>query len=182
MRNFLQLLPLMFAIFVPAMTMRAFSEERQSGSIEILLTMPVTSLDVVVGKIMAATIFVAAALVPTLIYLFTVAAVGRPGRGSPGGGVFRRPLLAGPWPPSESAPRLLHPESDHRLHHGAFGQLRPLAGEQDHHVPAGQAALPGVSGNGFSFPQPVKGTSRFQGRDILSIHHGPVDHGGGENH
>jgi ABC-2 type transport system permease protein len=95
MRNFFQLLPLMFAIFVPAMTMRAFSEERQSGSIEILMTMPVTSLDVVLGKFLAATVFVAAALAPTLIYLFTVAAVGRPDAGPLAGGYFGALLLGG---------------------------------------------------------------------------------------
>ena len=86
MRNFFQLLPLMFTIFVPAMTMRLFSEERQSGSIEILLTMPVTSYDVVLGKFLAATAFVMATLVPTVIYLLTVVWVGEPDMGPLVGG------------------------------------------------------------------------------------------------
>jgi ABC-2 type transport system permease protein len=86
MRNFFQLLPLLFTIFVPAMTMRLFSEERQSGSIEILLTMPVTSYDAVIGKFLAGAAFVAAALAPTLLYLFTVIYSGSPDLGPLAGG------------------------------------------------------------------------------------------------
>ena len=86
MRNFFQLLPILFTIFVPAMTMRLFSEERQTGSIEILLTMPVTIYEVVIGKFLAGVVFTAAALAPTLLYLLTVLLVGSPDAG---------PLLGG---------------------------------------------------------------------------------------
>ena len=78
MRNFFQLLPLLFTVFVPAMTMRLFSEEKQSGSIEILLTMPITTFDAVIGKFLAGAIFAASALAPTLLYLFTVLFTGSP--------------------------------------------------------------------------------------------------------
>lgn len=93
MRSFFQLLPLLFTVFVPAMTMRLFSEEKQSGSIEILFTMPVTSFDAVVGKFLAATIFVASALAPTLLYLFTVIYVGSPDPGPLAGGYIGALLL-----------------------------------------------------------------------------------------
>lgn len=68
MRNFFTLLPLVFAFIIPAITMRLFSEELHIGSYEILLTMPVTYADVVIGKFMAAVVFTAAMLVPTISY------------------------------------------------------------------------------------------------------------------
>lgn len=86
MRNFFQLLPLLFTVFVPAMTMRLFAEEKQSGSIEILLTMPVTNFDVVIGKFLAGTIFAASALAPTLLYLLTIIYTGSPDPGPLAGG------------------------------------------------------------------------------------------------
>lgn len=68
MRIFFNLLPLVFAFIIPAITMRLFSEELSIGSYEILLTMPVTFTDVVLGKFTAAVAFIAAMLVPTLSY------------------------------------------------------------------------------------------------------------------
>ena len=93
MRNFFQLLPILFTVFVPAMTMRLFSEERQTGSIEILLTMPITIYDAVIGKFLAGAIFTAAALAPTLLYLFTVLLVGSPDPGPLLGGYIGSLLL-----------------------------------------------------------------------------------------
>jgi ABC-2 type transport system permease protein len=93
MRNFFQLLPILFTIFVPAMTMRLFSEEKQTGSIEILLTMPITVYDAVIGKFLAGTVFAAAALAPTLLYLLTVLLVGNPDPGPLAGGYIGSILL-----------------------------------------------------------------------------------------
>jgi len=45
LRGFFSLLPLLFAFFVPAITMRLFAEERRSGTMELLFTMPVSGLD-----------------------------------------------------------------------------------------------------------------------------------------
>ena len=93
MRNFFQLLPLMFTFVVPAVTMRLFSEEKHSGSIEILLTLPVTTLDVVIGKFLAGSVFVAIMLAPTLIYTITVFIVGSPDYGPIIGGYLGAILL-----------------------------------------------------------------------------------------
>jgi ABC-2 type transport system permease protein len=72
MRNFFNLLPMTFAFVVPAITMRLFAEELNTGSYEILLTLPVTFRDIIIGKFMAGVIFVGAILVPTISYpLFT---------------------------------------------------------------------------------------------------------------
>lgn len=77
LRNFFALLPITFSFVVPAVTMRLFSEEFNVGSYEILLTMPVTFLDVVLGKFLAAVLFVATMLVPTLAYPITVSFLGQ---------------------------------------------------------------------------------------------------------
>ena len=77
LRNFFSLLPVIFSFVIPAITMRLVSEELNMGSYEILLTMPVTFNDVILGKFFAAVTFVAAMLIPTLAYSVTVAALGQ---------------------------------------------------------------------------------------------------------
>jgi ABC-2 type transport system permease protein len=77
LRNFFALLPITLSFVVPAITMRLFSEELNVGSYEILLTMPVTFLDVVLGKFLAAVVFVATMLIPTLAYPITVSFLGQ---------------------------------------------------------------------------------------------------------
>jgi ABC-2 type transport system permease protein len=76
LRNFFVLLPIVFAFVIPAVTMRLFSEELHIGSYEILLTMPVTFREVVLGKFLASTAFIAAMLFPTLAYPVTVSFLG----------------------------------------------------------------------------------------------------------
>lgn len=76
LRQFFTLLPVIFSFVVPAITMRLFSEELNVGSYETLLTMPVTFVDVVLGKFLAGVAFVAAMLIPTLAYPITVAFLG----------------------------------------------------------------------------------------------------------
>jgi len=76
MRNFFALLPIIFAFVIPAVTMRLFSEELNVGTYEILLTMPVTFREVVLGKFLAGVAFVAAMLLPTLAYPVTVSFLG----------------------------------------------------------------------------------------------------------
>jgi len=94
MREFFASLPVLFAIAVPAVTMRLFSEEKQSGSIEILLTLPIQSYEAVTGKFLAATVFVCAMLVPTLVYVLSVAILGSLDFGPVLGGYFGAALLA----------------------------------------------------------------------------------------
>ena len=76
LRNFFALLPIMFSFVVPAITMRLFSEELNIGSYEILLTMPVTFPDVILGKFLAGVLFVGAMLIPTFAYPITVSFLG----------------------------------------------------------------------------------------------------------
>lgn len=93
LRNFFALLPVIFSFVVPAVTMRLFSEELNIGSYEILLTMPVTFLDVVLGKFLAAVVFVCAMLVPTLAYPITVSFLGQLDWGPVAGGYIGAILL-----------------------------------------------------------------------------------------
>jgi ABC-2 type transport system permease protein len=76
LRNFFTMLPIIFAFVIPAVTMRLFSEELNVGSYETLLTLPVRHLDVVLGKFLAAVVFVAAMLLPTLAYAISTALLG----------------------------------------------------------------------------------------------------------
>ncbi len=76
LRNFFTLLPVIYAFVIPAITMRLVSEELNIGSYEILLSMPVTYTDVVLGKFLASVGFVVAMLIPTLAYPLCVATIG----------------------------------------------------------------------------------------------------------
>ena len=76
LRNFFTLLPIIFSFVIPAITMRLLSEELNIGSYEILLTMPVTFTDVVLGKFFASVGFIIAMLIPTIAYPLTVATIG----------------------------------------------------------------------------------------------------------
>lgn len=93
LRNFFTLLPMIFSFVVPAITMRLFSEELNVGSYEILLTLPVTFRDVILGKFLASTAFIAAMLVPTLAYPITVSAIGHLDWGPVAGGYIGAIML-----------------------------------------------------------------------------------------
>jgi ABC-2 type transport system permease protein len=95
LRNFFALLPIVFSFVVPAVTMRLFSEELSVGSYEILLTMPVTILDIVLGKFLASVVFVAAMLMPTVAYPITVSFLGQLDWGPVVGGYIGAILLGG---------------------------------------------------------------------------------------
>ena len=62
--------PWVFLFLVPAVTMRTFSEERRTGTIEVLLTKPITELQIVLAKYIAAVALIALALAPTLVYVW----------------------------------------------------------------------------------------------------------------
>ena len=93
LRDFFGLLPVVFAFIVPAVTMRLFSEEYSVGSYEILITMPVTYVDVVLGKFLAATAFVAVMMLPTLSYAVSIAFLGDLDWGPVAGGYLGAILL-----------------------------------------------------------------------------------------
>ena len=67
-----QVAPWVFLFLAPAVTMRSFSEERRTGTIELLLTKPVSELQLVLAKYLAAVVLVLLALLPTLVYWYSV--------------------------------------------------------------------------------------------------------------
>lgn len=70
--------PYIFIFLIPAITMRSFAEEKKSGTMELLLTKPLTDWDIILGKFFACFLLVLFALIPTFIYYFSISALGNP--------------------------------------------------------------------------------------------------------
>jgi ABC-2 type transport system permease protein len=70
--------PLIFMFLIPALTMRSFAEEKQTGTIELLVTRPLSDLQIILGKFFACVALLIFALLPTLIYYITVYTLGSP--------------------------------------------------------------------------------------------------------
>ena len=64
--------PMVVMLLIPAVTMRLFSEEKKAGTLEIIATRPVTELQIILGKYFAALLLVIIALLPTLLYYFSI--------------------------------------------------------------------------------------------------------------
>ena len=70
--------PYVYLFLVPAITMRLFSEEKKTGTIEVLLTKPLTEMQVVFAKYISGVVLVLFSLLPTLIYYLTIYNVSLP--------------------------------------------------------------------------------------------------------
>lgn len=70
--------PYVFIFLVPAITMRSFAEEKKAGTIELLITKPLTDWEIIFGKFLACFLLVIVSVLPTLIYYFSVYALGNP--------------------------------------------------------------------------------------------------------
>lgn len=70
--------PNIFMFLIPAITMRTFAEEQQTGTIEFLATRPVTDLEIILGKYLASLVLVLFAILPTLLYFWTIHRLGAP--------------------------------------------------------------------------------------------------------
>ncbi|MCG8326583.1 MAG: gliding motility-associated ABC transporter permease subunit GldF [Chitinophagales bacterium] len=73
-----EMAPVIFMFLIPAITMSSFAEEQRSGTIELLATRPITDLHIILGKYMASFTLVAFALIPTVLYYYTVYQLGSP--------------------------------------------------------------------------------------------------------
>ena len=82
------LAPFMFLFLIPAITMRSFADERKSGTIELLMTQPLTDLQVILAKYFAGVVLVIFSLVPTLIYVISVYRLGLPAGNLDMGGMW----------------------------------------------------------------------------------------------
>jgi ABC-2 type transport system permease protein len=93
LRSLFDALPLLLLVLVPALTMRLWSEERKLGTLEILMTLPVSDSAVVLGKFLASLLLLAFGLLLTLGAAFTVAAYGNLDTGPVIGGYVAALLL-----------------------------------------------------------------------------------------
>jgi len=78
MQTLFNMAPWVFLFLIPAITMRSFSEEKKAGTMELLLTKPITDLQLIMGKYLACFLLALLALVPTLLYYYSVYALGNP--------------------------------------------------------------------------------------------------------
>ncbi len=70
--------PYVFMFLIPAITMRMFAEEKKAGTIELLLTKPLTDWQIILGKYFSGFLLVLFALIPTLVYYYTIYQLGNP--------------------------------------------------------------------------------------------------------
>lgn len=76
--NFFVLAPFVFLFLVPAITMRSFADEKRLGTIEILITRPITDFQIILAKYLAGITLVVFSLLPTLVYVVSVYQLGLP--------------------------------------------------------------------------------------------------------
>jgi ABC-2 type transport system permease protein len=78
LNSYFFLAPWIFLFLIPAITMRSFSDEFNTGTIEILKTKPITDWQIILGKYFGALILVVLAIIPTLIYIYSIYQLGNP--------------------------------------------------------------------------------------------------------
>lgn len=92
---FFDFLPWVFLLLVPAISMRLWAEERRLGTIELLLTLPLTEAEAVIGKFLAAWAFCIIALALTFPFVITVNILGSPDNGVIAAGYLGGVLVSG---------------------------------------------------------------------------------------
>jgi ABC-2 type transport system permease protein len=97
MRGYFSVTPIFFCFIVPAITMRLLAEEKGSGTLELLITMPVRDWEVVLGKFLAAFGLVAIIVAVTGFYAVTVASVGDLDKGPAFAGYVSLTLMGGAY-------------------------------------------------------------------------------------
>jgi len=76
--SFFYLAPWLFLFLIPAITMKSFADEFNSGTIEILKTKPISDWQIVLGKFSASLVLVLIALIPTFIYVYSINQLANP--------------------------------------------------------------------------------------------------------
>jgi len=72
------LAPWFFLFLVPAITMKVFAEEKKSGTLELILTKPISEINLILGKYIASVILILIILLPSLIFYLSVFLLGNP--------------------------------------------------------------------------------------------------------
>lgn len=75
---FFNLSPVILLILIPAITMRSIAEERRTGTIELLFTKPISDLGIILAKYFAGVTLMIIAIIPTIVYFFSMYYIGKP--------------------------------------------------------------------------------------------------------
>lgn len=75
---FFTISPWILIFLIPAVTMRSFSDEQKQGTLELLLTKPISTWEIVLGKFFGAFFLIVITILPTLIYVYVIALLGMP--------------------------------------------------------------------------------------------------------
>ena len=78
MSPFFTISPWILIFLIPAVTMRSFSDEKKQGTIELLMTKPISIWEIVVGKFFGAFLLIVIAIIPTFIYVYVISSLGMP--------------------------------------------------------------------------------------------------------
>ena len=78
MDQLFNLAPVIFTFLIPAITMRSFAEENQTGTIELLSTRPLSDWEIILGKYLACVLLVIIAILPTVVYYYSIYQLGAP--------------------------------------------------------------------------------------------------------
>lgn len=81
LRKLFEFIPLIWIVFIPALTMKSFSEELKSGTLEVIMTLPLTKLQILLGKFTGNLVIVLVMLVLTLPAFVTINMLGNPDMG-----------------------------------------------------------------------------------------------------
>jgi ABC-2 type transport system permease protein len=76
--SYFSIAPIIFLILIPAITMKSFSEEKRTGTIELLFTRPISDLQIILAKYLASLTLVLLSIIPTLIYYISIHYLGDP--------------------------------------------------------------------------------------------------------
>jgi len=76
--SYFSIAPIIFLILIPAITMRSFSEEKRTGTIELLFTRPLTDFQIILSKYFAGLTLMVIAIIPTIIYYISIHFLGEP--------------------------------------------------------------------------------------------------------
>lgn len=97
MRPLFGILPWLFLILAPAITMRAWAEEKKMGTMEVLMTLPLKDYEIVLGKFLASFIFLIIAVLLTFPLALTIYFLGKPDNGTIVGGYLGACLMGGAY-------------------------------------------------------------------------------------
>ena len=78
LNSFFFIAPWVFLFLIPAITMKSFAEEKRSGTLELLITKPLSELQIILAKFFAGLVLVILSLVPATLYVYSVYELGNP--------------------------------------------------------------------------------------------------------